>query len=269
MTGMPGARSPGAGPRGARSPGPGQARGRGALPGGPHLAGPGQVLVPLAPPGGAPCPQWLNRLVSASARVDPAWFSRFLPPDEGGRESAVLLLFGPGPDGADSVVLIERAHHMRSHAGQVALPGGAVDADDADVVAAALREAQEEVCLAAAGVEVVGQLPSLYLPPSGFVVTPVLGWWRDPSPVGVGDPAEVAQVIIVPLAHLVEPANRHTVTHPSGFVGPAFDLGDDLLLWGFTGGLVNKALELAGLSRPWDEGRQRPLPERFTGGTRR
>jgi 8-oxo-dGTP pyrophosphatase MutT (NUDIX family) len=195
--------------------------------------------------------------------AEQGWFSRFLPPDDGGRESAVLLLFGPDGDGAESLLLIERSHDMRSHPGQVALPGGATEPGDADAVATALREAAEEVRLDPSGVEVLGALPPLYLPPSGFVVTTVVGWWRDPSPVSVGDPAEVAQVIQAPLAYLTDPAVRHTVTHPSGYRGPAFVLGDDLLLWGFTAGVVTKALELAELDRSWDESRELPLPERF------
>lgn len=230
----------------------------------PSLAGPGESLTPLATPGGVPRPEWLDTLMRAAAEVDPSWFSRFLPPDDGGRESAVLLLFGPDPSGAESVLLIERSHEMRSHPGQVALPGGAADAVDADVVATALREAQEEVNLDPAGVEVLGTLPPLFLPPSGFVVTTVVGWWREPSAVSVGDPAEVARVVLAPLAFLVDPATRHTVTHPSGYRGPAFHLADDLLLWGFTGGIVTKALELAGLDQPWDHSVTRPLPTRLT-----
>jgi len=198
--------------------------------------------------------------------VDAEWFDRFGPPDEGGRASAVLLLFGPDPDGVESLLLIERSHSMRSHPGQVALPGGATDPGDADATATALREAEEEVRLDPAGTEVLGTLPPMFLPPSGFVVTTVVAWWAAPSPVAVGDPREVAQVILAPLSHLTDPAVRHTVTHPSGYRGPAFVLGDDLLLWGFTAGVVTRVLELAGLERPWDESRLLPLPDRFTRG---
>jgi len=94
-------------------------------------------------------------------------------------------------------------------------------------------------------------------------VHPVLAWWKDPSPVYVGHPDEVAQVLSVPVSYLADPANRHTVSHPSGYRGPAWDLGDDLLLWGFTGGIVNKILELAGFAREWDSDHLVPLPERF------
>lgn len=235
----------------------------------PSLAGPGETLHPLASPSGGPAsppPAWLTRMLRNAETTDPSWFSRFLPPDGGGRESAVLLLFGPDPDGAESLLLIERSHGMRSHPGQVALPGGATEPGDVDAVQTALREATEEVNLDASGVDVLGVLPPLYLPPSGFLVTTVVGWWGTPGPVSVGDPNEVAQVLQAPLAFLTDPSVRHTVTHPSGYRGPAFQLGDDLLLWGFTAGVVTKALELAELDRSWDEAREVPLPERFTRG---
>jgi 8-oxo-dGTP pyrophosphatase MutT (NUDIX family) len=205
-------------------------------------------------------------MVHNATTAEPGWFSRFVPPDDGGRESAVLLLFGPDSDGAESLLLIERSHDMRSHPGQVALPGGATEPGDADVSDTALREAGEEVNLDPFGVDVLGVLPPLFLPPSGFVVTTVVAWWSSPGPVSVGDPAEVAQVIQAPLDYLTDPAVRHTVTHPSGYRGPAFVLGDDLLLWGFTAGVVTKALELAELDRSWDRARELPLPERFLRG---
>jgi 8-oxo-dGTP pyrophosphatase MutT (NUDIX family) len=204
-------------------------------------------------------PSWLQPVADVAGSIRPEQLSRFLPPDGGGRESAVLLLFGEGPDGPD-VLLIERAATVSSHAGQPAFPGGAVDDDDADVVAAALREAHEETGLDPSGVHVFATLPALWLPPSGFVVTPVLGWWREQSPVGVVDPGEIAAVVRVPLAELLDPANRLSVSHPSGFVGPAFAVRG-LLVWGFTAGLLSRLLALAGLERPWDESVTRPLPD--------
>ena len=114
-------------------------------------------------------PAWLDGLVQGLRTVDGSYFTRFLPPPEGGRDSAVLVLFGEGAQGPD-VLLIERSHTMRSHAGQPAFPGGAQDPDDDGPVAAALREAGEEVGLDAGSVEVLAVTPGLYLPPSGFVV---------------------------------------------------------------------------------------------------
>ena len=205
---------------------------------------------------------WLDELVRVLPGVRGEDFSRFLPPATGGRHSAVLVLFGEGADGPD-LLLIERAHTLREHAGQPAFPGGALDPEDGDPagggpVRAALREAAEEVGLQPDTVEVLGQLPALYLPPSGFVVHSVLAWWRSPHPVGVVDPAEVAGVVRVPLAQLVDPAHRLSVRHPSGWVGPGFEVGG-LLVWGFTAGVLDRLLSLGGWARPWDPARSRTL----------
>lgn len=204
-------------------------------------------------------PEWLRPVADTARTVRPEQLSRFLPPEEGGRESAVLVLFGEGPAGPD-LLLIQRAATVSSHPGQPAFPGGAVDDTDADVVAAALREAEEETGLDPSGVEVFATLPALWLPPSGFVVTPVLGWWRSPSPVGVVDPGEVESVLRVPLAELLDPAHRVSVSHPSGFVGPAFEVRG-LLVWGFTAGLLSRLFALCGWERPWDASVLRPVPD--------
>jgi len=222
------------------------------------------VTDPAAEGPAAPQPPWMAHLVTQLGQQDPDFFSRFLPPDEGGRASAVLILFGPNPEGGEDVVLTERSHSMRSHAGQVSFPGGAIDLVDSGPVSAALREAHEEVGLEPAGVQVVAELPALYLPPSNFVVTPVLAWWAHPSPISVIDHLEVARVLRAPLSELTDPARRFTVSHPSGFLGPAFDV-DGLLVWGFTAGLLSKVIELAGLERSWDRDDHRPLPAHLIG----
>jgi 8-oxo-dGTP pyrophosphatase MutT (NUDIX family) len=175
------------------------------------------------------------------------------------RRSAVLILFGEGPAGPD-VLLIEKSAHLRSHAGQPAFPGGGVDPGDDFPVGTALREAEEEAGIDPAGVRVLATLQELFLPPSNRLVVPVVAWWEDPRDVTVGDPQEVARVARVPLADLTDPANRYSLRHPAGFVGPAFCVAD-MEVWGFTAGLLDAILEAAGLARPWDTGDVRPLPE--------
>ncbi|MEW2113774.1 CoA pyrophosphatase [Streptomyces sp. NPDC005474] len=220
-------------------------------------------------------PGWLDPVVHAVETVEPLQLSRFLPPEDGGgRQSAVLILFGEGDGktvngdggpgvGGPELLLMERASSLRSHAGQPSFPGGALDPEDGDPqgdgpLRAALREAEEETGLDPAGVQLFGVLPKLYIPVSGFVVTPVLGWWREPSPVGVVDPNETARVFTVPVADLTDPANRATALHPSGHKGPAF-LVESALVWGFTAGVIDRLLHYSGWERPWDRNKQVPL----------
>ncbi|AJZ86290.1 CoA pyrophosphatase [Streptomyces antimycoticus] len=201
-------------------------------------------------------PEWLLPVARLAETIEPRQLSRFLPPPQGGgRPSAVLVLFGEGADGPE-LLLMERSGSLRSHAGQPSFPGGALDPEDGDPdeegpLRAALREAEEETGLDPSGVQVFAVLPRLYIPVSGFVVTPVLGWWRRPSPVGAVDPAETARVFTVPVADLTDPANRATTVHPSGHQGPAFLVGS-ALVWGFTAGVIDRILHFAGWERPWD-----------------
>ena len=208
-------------------------------------------------------PAWLDPVVRAAGTVRPTQLSRFLPPRDGsGRQSAVLILFGEGEHGPE-LLLMERASSLRSHAGQPSFPGGALDPEAGDPqgegpLRAALREAEEETGLDPSGVQLFGVLPKLYIPVSGFVVTPVLGWWREPSPVGVVDPNETARVFTVPVADLTHPDNRATAVHPSGFRGPAFTV-ESALVWGFTAGVIDRLLHFAGWERPWDREKRVPL----------
>ncbi|MBD0293386.1 MAG: CoA pyrophosphatase [Jiangellaceae bacterium] len=206
-------------------------------------------------------PGWLCGIVDAVADVRAEQLSREpLPRDGDGRAAAVLVLFGESAQHGADVLLIERASGLRSHAGTPAFPGGVIDPDDHGPVGAALREAHEETGLHPDGVDVLATLPELWLRAGGYVVTPVLAWWRAPSAVQVVDPVEVAAVHRVPLAQLVDPANRLRVRHSSGYVGQAFRVGN-LLVWGFTAALLGGLLEAGGLARPWDRDRVESLPE--------
>lgn len=215
-----------------------------------------QRLGSVDPQAVALVPHWLRPVAEAAVTMTAEEVTRFVPPHGEGRHSAVLILFSDERD----LLLIQRASTMRSHAGQPAFPGGAVDDDDSDAVGAALREAQEETGLDPDGVVVFGSLPDLWVPVTNFVVTPVLGWWREPSPVHAQDPAEVSSVHRVPIADLVEPANRCRVFHPSGYIGPGFEV-QGMLVWGFTAGILSVLLDRLGWALPWDEDRVVPLPD--------
>lgn len=200
----------------------------------------------------APLPGWMGRLVDALAGVSAADLVRHGPLEDGsGRASAVLITLadtaaGPG------VLLIRRAAQLRNHAGQIAFPGGAAEAGE-DPTATALREAGEEVGLDPASVQVAAVLPELYVPASGFLVTPVLAWWREPHPVRAMAPSEVAAVAVVGLAELADPAHRFIARgRISGRLGPGFE-ADGLFIWGFTAGLLDALLGYGGWARDWDE----------------
>jgi 8-oxo-dGTP pyrophosphatase MutT (NUDIX family) len=209
-------------------------------------------------------PDWLDPVARAAGEITADDMTRFAAPEDAvTRRGAVLLLFGAGRD----LLLTERAHDMRSHPGQVSFPGGAIDPGET-AVQAALREAEEETGLDAQGVEVFAELPELWLPPSNFAVTPVLGWWAEETPVGVVDPAEVHAVYRVPLDELLDPTHRVSVRHPSGWVGPGFLIGPghDVVLWGFTAGIIARLLDFLGWARPWDPDQVRDLPTHMLQG---
>ena len=201
-------------------------------------------------------PEWLRNFVAVAPRTEVPEMMR--PPGNGARAAAVLVLFGEGPEGPD-LLLLQRADTMRKHAGQPAFPGGGIDPGDGGPVGAALREAAEETGLDPSGVMVLTSMPELYVAHSGYRVTPVVAWWREPSAVAAGDPEEVASVARVPLAELADPANRLQVRAPSGYVGPAFRVGG-MLVWGFTAGVLHRVLQTGGWERPWDEDRVEDLP---------
>ncbi|MEU4231378.1 CoA pyrophosphatase [Nonomuraea sp. NPDC026600] len=201
-------------------------------------------------------PDWLDRLAARAVRTSVP--SGLLPPAEGGRPAAVLLLFGEGPLGPD-VLLIQRSSHGRRHAGQPAFPGGGVDPEDGGPVGAALREAEEETGLDPSGVTVLGTMPELFIWRSDNRVTPVVGWWHTPSAVHAASPAEVESVERVPISELVDPGNRFTLRHPRGFAGPAFRVRG-MLVWGFTAMVLDAVLREGGLERPWDPGQVEEMP---------
>ena len=213
----------------------------------------------------------LTALVSrfeAGQQKDSALWDLLPVTAETNRAAAVLMLFGvlddvPAESGrqiapADlDVLLLERAHTLDDHPGQVAFPGGSVDPEDESVVAAALREAVEETGLDAGGVRVLGVIPELGLIRSNFRVTPVLAWWDAPSPVRVVDYAESAQVFRVPVRDLLDPANRVTATISRlgrTYTSPGFTI-NGVLVWGFTGMVLSGLFDELGWTVPWDRAR--------------
>ena len=212
-------------------------------------------------PTGAARPGWLEPLTAALG--DPARLDQVVAirPGVGARPAAVLVLIGDGPGGPE-ILFVERPTTMRTHAGQIAFPGGAADPGDVDLADTALREAAEESGVDRSGIEVLGSLPPAHVDVSGFDVTAVVGWWFRRSTVSAVDPREAASVLVVPVSVLVDARNRARVYHPSGYTGPAFTV-DDHLIWGLTAHLLDGVLDLAGWQQPWNQDRLIDIPARY------
>ncbi|GAB3042645.1 CoA pyrophosphatase [Parafrigoribacterium mesophilum] len=194
--------------------------------------------------------------------------SRFLTDPSRARRSAVLVLFGvldsapshaTGPVGRDLDVLLQRrSETLGHHPGQISFPGGGVEASDhGDITATALREAVEETGLDPSGVEILGTLPQLPVPVSNNLVTPVLAWWTRVSEVAAVDRRESVDVFRVPVADLLDPANRAAVEHRRDgrtIRTPAFTV-HGVLVWGFTGIVLARLFDELGWTVPWDHSR--------------
>jgi 8-oxo-dGTP pyrophosphatase MutT (NUDIX family) len=157
-------------------------------------------------------------------------------------QAAVLVPVVQRPQGA-TVLLTERTTHLSNHSGQVAFPGGRVDPEDANITAAALREAWEEVGLSAQFIEVLGSLPT-YTTVTSFIVTPVVALVQPDFELTI-NPYEVAHAFEVPLAWLMDPVNhrRHTVSAVDGsrrqwYSMPYQDGPDERFVWGATAGML-------------------------------
>jgi 8-oxo-dGTP pyrophosphatase MutT (NUDIX family) len=163
------------------------------------------------------------------------------------RAAFLLALFDY--EGETHLVFIRRATTLRSHSGEIAFPGGAVEASDASLVIAALREAQEEIGLDPARVDVLGILPPVFTSVSNFVVTPVVAF----LPQGAGQlhlqESEVTELIFASLQGLADPAIFHTeqwtrsgITHTVYFYAyGAYNI------WGATARMLNALLEALGV----------------------
>lgn len=173
---------------------------------------------------------------------------RVLPmPDEipgNARQGAVLALLYP-VDGVLSLLLIRRTADGGAHSGQIGFPGGKAEQTDADLLATALREAQEEVGLLSCDVDIIGGLSSLYIPVSNFNVHPFVGY-TETKPDYILSAVEVESVLEVPIAELFHPerVTKVVVTSPAdkSFIRkvPAYKLEDETIIWGATAMMISE-----------------------------
>jgi len=184
--------------------------------------------------------QWLAQRLARPAPRDARGLSDgFRLPGRGGdaTPAAVLVPVVNRPDGL-MLLLTQRSADLPDHPGQISFPGGRVEAGDATLAHAALRETEEEVGIAAERIEILGQLAT-YETVTGYVVTPVVGWVEPPFTL-TADPVEVADVFEVPLDFVLDPANQQRQFRMQGEVRRDFWAipWRDRYIWGATAAML-------------------------------
>jgi 8-oxo-dGTP pyrophosphatase MutT (NUDIX family) len=161
------------------------------------------------------------------------------------RPAAVLVPLVDRAEGF-TILLTQRTEHLPDHAGQISFPGGRIDAQDADAEAAALREAEEEIGLARKLVEPIGRLDT-YITRTGYEVTPVVGLVAPRFTLTL-NPEEVADAFELPLAFLLDPANRKLGSRDWEGVERHFWTvpWQDRFIWGATAGMLVNLAEILG-----------------------
>jgi 8-oxo-dGTP pyrophosphatase MutT (NUDIX family) len=184
-------------------------------------------------------PEWLRPLMFALRDAQPGELSSNDPlaHEIADRQAAVLILLGGEDRDHLDVVLTQRASGLRHHPGEVSFPGGSWEPADASPVDTALREATEETGVDPSGIAPLLVLPRLYIGASGFDVTGVVAFWRQPMPLAAVDAAETQRVFTVRLRELAQPERWRNYSVP-GWDGPSTRLDDTALLWGYTAELL-------------------------------
>lgn len=186
---------------------------------------------------GALAQQKMSPSVRISGR---GYFSNKFP----ARNSGVLILLYPKGSGV-STILMERTIYKGVHSGQISLPGGKHEKGDADLIATALRESQEEIGVEPADVQVIGKLTPLFVPVSNFKILPVVGYVNY-HPVFVPDPKEVNQLIEVDLADLFNPSCSKVedlLRDNYRIAAPYFEIGK-YHVWGATAMILSELREI-------------------------
>jgi 8-oxo-dGTP pyrophosphatase MutT (NUDIX family) len=168
-----------------------------------------------------------------------------LSPPEDAKQSSVLILFYPMA-GNIGLVLMLRPEYRGIHSGQISLPGGRYEETDESLIYTALREAKEEIGIDPGQVQIIGQLTEMYIPPSNFMVTPIVGY-QATKPHFTADPKEVAEIIEIGVDDLLDDRNKQMkkMKLSLGFSikVPSFCINDHII-WGATAMILNELKEI-------------------------
>jgi len=161
------------------------------------------------------------------------------------RKAGVLALFYPS-NGSVWLVFIRRAEYPGVHSGQISFPGGSREEGDIDIVATALREAEEEIGVSSDAVIPIGNLTDLFIPPSNFLVTPVVGY-TNTRPDFIPDPGEVVEILEVTLDQLLDDKARQdkdiTIFPAVKIKVPCFYINGNII-WGATAMMLNELIDV-------------------------
>lgn len=161
------------------------------------------------------------------------------------RHGGVLVLFYPA-DGKIHMVFIKRTEYPGVHSGQISLPGGGWEESDRDMIDTALREAEEEIGVNRHAVVPIGKLTDLFIPPSNFLVTPIVGYTNE-RPNFRPDPEEVERILEVPLEELLDELNLQekdiTIFPAIRLKVPCFYI-DGNVIWGATAMMLNELIDV-------------------------
>jgi 8-oxo-dGTP pyrophosphatase MutT (NUDIX family) len=191
-----------------------------------------------------PLPGWEAQVSMTSRSPERIKDHIRMPPDP--KKAGVLIPLFPYEDEA-GIIFMKRPEYEGVHSGQISFPGGRVEPTDLTLTDTALRETEEELGIEQSMLFTIGELTNLYIPPSNFLVTPIVGYLVA-RPDYTPDPAEVDRVIEIKLSDLLDEGNRQTtelrVRNGTRFNVPGYVV-DGHTIWGATAMILSEFLEVA------------------------
>lgn len=186
--------------------------------------------------------------VEAHSKMAPSHRNRLISNSKGpgfARKSGVLILLFPDDDGEINTVFIKRNEYDGVHSGQIAFPGGKFEESDYDIIATALREAEEEVGISKNAVKIIGQLSDLFVPPSNFIISPVVAI-SDFKPDFIPDKNEVAEIFTVPLNFFLKQGSSgdYKISYRTEMVNVPGYYCKNHLIWGATAMIMSELLQV-------------------------